>query len=141
VSDDFFSTEVPGLPTALSRAPVLIRLELHRLNGGMLHTELPFPDEVSALVLKGLATRVRVKDTDVADVWRCLEIAFAAGVQPAMFAGGIRAESARLIRTLFASRRGAGMNAITAGQAMTRQAADARYTRIRALIAAVLGPG
>jgi hypothetical protein len=33
------------------------------------------------------------------------------------------------------------MTAIVAGQAMTREAADARYTRVRALIARVLGPG
>jgi hypothetical protein len=141
VSEDLFSTEVPGLPTALSRAPVMIGLEMHRLGGEALHADLPFPDEVSALVLKSLATRVRVKDTDVTDIWRCLEAASAAGVGPAVFAGGIRADSASLIRALFASRRGPGMTAITAGQGMTRQAADARYTRVRALIARVLGPG
>jgi hypothetical protein len=100
-----------------------------------------FPDEVSALVLKGLATRVRVKDTDVTDIWRCLEVAFAAQVAPATFADGIRAESAGIIRALFARRRGPGMAAIAAGQGMTSQAADVRYTRVRALIARVLGPG
>jgi hypothetical protein len=68
VSEDLCSTEVPGLLTALSRPPVIIGLEMHRLNGEALHAELPFPDEVSALVLKSLATRVRVKDTDVTDV-------------------------------------------------------------------------
>jgi hypothetical protein len=141
VSEDLFSTEVPGLPTALSRPPVMIGLEMHRLGGEALHAELPFPDEVSALVLKSHATRVRVKDTDVTDIWRCLEAAYAAGVAPAMFADGIRAESADLIRALFASLRGPGMTAIAAGQGMTRQAADARYTRVRALIARVLGPG
>jgi hypothetical protein len=141
VSEDLFSTEVPGLPTALSRPPVIIGLEMHRLNGKALHAELPFPDEVSALVLKSLATRIRVKDTDVTDIWRCLEAALAAGVVPAVFADGIRAESAGLIRALFVSRRGPGMTAIAAGQGMTSQAADARYTRMRALIARVLGPG
>ena len=129
---------VPGLPTALSRPPVIIGLEMHRLNGEALHADLPFPDEVSALVLKSLATRVRVKNTDI---WRCLEAALAAGVAPDVFADGIRAESAGLIRALFLSRRGPGMTAIAAGQGMTSQAADARYTRMRALIARVLGPG
>lgn len=75
VSDDLFATEVPGLLIALSRRPVTLALELHRLNGETLHAEVPFPDEVSALVLKGLATRVRFKDTDITDIWRCLEIA------------------------------------------------------------------
>jgi hypothetical protein len=120
VSEDLFSTEVLGLPTALSRPPVIIRLEMRRLNGETLRAELPFPDEVSALVLKSLATRVRVKDTDVTDIWRCLEVAF---------------------RALFASRRGPGMTAIATGQSMTSQAADVRYTRVRALIARVLEPG
>jgi len=41
---------------------------------------------------------------------------------------GIRVESAGVIRGLFASRRGAGMTAIAAGQGMTRQGADGRYT-------------
>jgi hypothetical protein len=141
VSEDLFSTEVPGLPTALSRPPVIISLEMRRLNGEALHAELPFPDEVSALVLKSLATQVRAKDTDLTDIWRCLEVAFAAQVIPAVFADGIRAESAGVIRALFASRRGPGMTAIAAGQSMTSQAADIRYTRVRALIARVLGPG
>jgi hypothetical protein len=46
----------------------LADLEMRRLNGAALHAELPFPDEVSALVLRSLATRVRAKDTDVADL-------------------------------------------------------------------------
>jgi hypothetical protein len=152
-ADDFWQyalyASVAYIRAAASRAGVpvghvgqeLIGLEMHRLNGEALHAELPFPDEVSALVLKSLATRVGVKDTDVTDIWRCLEAAFAAGVAPAVFADGIRAECAGLIRALFASRRGPGMTAVTAGQGITRQAADARSTRVRALIARVLGPG
>jgi hypothetical protein len=76
------------LQLALARAPVTITLELRRLNGEILQCELPFPDEVSAVVLKSLATTVRSKDTDTADVWRCLEIAFAAGLGPADFTRG-----------------------------------------------------
>ncbi len=49
------------------------------------HAELWFPDEVAALVLKAFATRVRSKATDVVDLWRCLEVALAAGVQPSDF--------------------------------------------------------
>ena len=80
IGKELFTTEVPGLQLALARPPVTITLELHRLNGEILQCELPFADEVSALVLKGLATKVLSKDTDVSDIWRCLEIAFAAGV-------------------------------------------------------------
>jgi len=134
------TTEVPGLQQALARPPIIIALELRRLNGEVLQCEVPFADEVSALVLKGLATRVRSKDTDIVDTWRCLEIAFAAGVGPQDFAGGVRAESAEVIRSLFSNRRSAPLAALTSGQRFSAEAADARLTRIRALIARVLGP-
>ena len=91
------------MDSALARPPVTITLELRRLNGEILQCELPFPDEVSALALKSLATTVRFKDTDVTDIWRCLEIAFAAGLGPADFTRGVRAEAAEVIRSLFAA--------------------------------------
>jgi hypothetical protein len=141
VAVDLFSTEVPGLQLALARPPVMVNLELRRLNGEMLHSEFPFADEVSALVLKGLATTVRSRDTDVADIWRCLEIAVAAGVGPDSFSSGVRAESAELIRSLFGGRRNVPTTAATLGQRLPAEAADARLARIRALIARVLGPG
>jgi hypothetical protein len=128
------------LQLALARAPVTIALELRRLNGEILQCELPFPDEVSALALKSLATTVRSKDTDTADVWRCLEIAFAAGLTPADFSRGVRAEAAAVIRSLFGRRRGAPVTALAAEQRLSAEATDARFTRIRALIAHVLGP-
>jgi hypothetical protein len=140
VSEDLFATEVPGLQLSLARAPVIIALEMRRLNGELLQCELPFADEVSALVLKGLATKVRTKDTDVTDIWRCLEIAFVAGVGPENFTRGVRAESAEVIRALFSNRRNAPMTAFASGQRLSAEAADARLTRIRALIARVLGP-
>jgi hypothetical protein len=140
IGNDLFTTEVPGLQLALARPPVTISLGLRRLNGEMLQCELPFADEVSALVLKSLATKVRSKDTDVADIWRCLEIAFAAGVGPEDFASGVRAESADVIRSLFGDRQSAPMAALTSGQGLSAEAADKRLTRIRALTAHVLGP-
>lgn len=139
VGEGLFTTEVPGLQLALARPPVTLTLVLRRLNGQMLECELPFADEVSALVLKGLATRVRSKDTDISDIWRCLEIAFVAGVGPENFASGVRAESAELIRSLFSSRRSAPITALVPGQRLSAAAADARLTRIRALIVRVLG--
>ena len=141
IGEDLFTTEVPGLQLALARPPVTVTLELRRLSGETLHCELSFADEVSALVLKGQATRVRSKDTDVADIWRCLEIAFAAGVGPENFASGVRAESAELIRALFRDRRTAPIPAMALGQRLSAEAADARVTRIRALIARVLASG
>ena len=140
VGEDLITTEVLGLQFALARQPVTIALELRRLNGQTLRCELPFADELSALVLKSLATKVRSKDTDIADTWRCLEIAFAAGLEPADFTSGVRADSARVIRDLFGSRHGAPMAALAAEQRLSAEAADERFTRIRALIARVLGP-
>jgi hypothetical protein len=140
VGDDLFTTEVPGLQLALARPPVTITLEMHRLDGTTLQAELPFPDEACALVLKTLATTVRSKDTDIADLWRCLEIAFAARLGPADFTRGVRAEAAGVIRSLFSSRRGAPVAALAAEQRLSAEAADVRFTRIQALIARVLGP-
>jgi len=59
--DHLVTTEVPGLATALTRPLVKMSLELQRLKGEVLDIELVFPDEVSALVLKSLATAVRSK--------------------------------------------------------------------------------
>jgi hypothetical protein len=140
VGDDLFTTEIPGLQLALARPPAMIALELRRLNGQVLRCELPFADELSALILKGLATKVRSKDTDVADIWRCLEIAFAAGLGPADFTQSLRAEGAAQIRVLFESRHSPAMAALAAEQRLSPLAADERYTRIKALIARVLGP-
>jgi hypothetical protein len=141
VTEDLVTTEVPGLAAALSRPSVTMTLEMRRLSGDLLRARLPFPDEVSALVLKGLATQVRSKTTDVTDVWRCLEIAFAAEVEPSMFKGAVRAEAAAIVRALFARRDGAGMAAVVEDQHLSRPAADQRFTRIRALTGRVLGPG
>jgi hypothetical protein len=140
VGEDLFATEVLGLQLALARPPITIALELHRPNGQTPQCELPFADELSALVLKSLATKVRVKDTDIADIWRCLEIAFAAGLGPEDFASGVRAEAAEVIRTLFGARNGAPVAALAAEQRLSAVATDERFTRIKALIAHVLGP-
>jgi hypothetical protein len=140
VGENLFTTEVLGLQLALARPPVMISLELRRLNGRTLRCELPFADELSALVLKSLTTTVRSKNTDIGDIWRCLEIAFAAGLGPAEFTSGIRADSAKVIRSLFSSRRAASMSALAAEQHLSAEAADEHFTRIRALMARVLGP-
>jgi hypothetical protein len=81
-------------------------------------------------VLKSLATTVRSKDTDMTDLWRCLEIAFAAGLGPADFTRGVRAEAASVIRSLFSSRRDAPVAALAAEQRLSAEAADVRFTRI-----------
>jgi hypothetical protein len=140
VGTDLVTTEVPGLHIALARAPVELALDLRRLNGDMVSVRLLFPDEVSALTLKAFATSVRMKPTDIIDVWRCLEICFAAGVKAAAFGRGVTAQGAAITRELFDRPGGPGMRALIDQQRLSKDAADQRYTRIRALMARLLPP-
>jgi hypothetical protein len=133
------TTEVPGVAFALNRGPIQMSLELHRLNGQRLDIMLAFPDEVGALVLKSLATGVRSRPTDTVDIWRCLEVAFVAGLGPGAFREGIPAESAAVVRSMFARRDGHGMTTLAGQQGLSDPGADERFTRLRALIARVLG--
>jgi hypothetical protein len=137
--DHLTTVEVLGLATALRRPPVRLHVDVGRLNGDRLDFDVVVPDEVAAVVLKALATHVRYKTTDVVDVWRCLEVAFAAGVNPDEFSEGEPARAADIVRRLFADRHGRGMNDLVAEQRLTAAAADRRYTRIRALVRHVLG--
>lgn len=139
VTKDLITTEVPGLAAALGRPPVMLTLELRRLNGQVLHATLPFPDEISALVLKALATSVRIRATDATDIWRCLEIALVAGAVPQDFARGGRDEAATIARALFKERNGPGMKAVEQELGLSTRAADQRFTRIRAMIDRLLG--
>jgi hypothetical protein len=134
------TTEVLGLQMALARSPVELVLDLRRLNGDLLRVRLFFADEVSALILKAFATSVRIKPTDIVDIWRCLEICFAAGTDATAFSRGVGAESAAIVRELFDSQSGPGFRALISQQHLSQGAADQRYTRIRALIARLLPP-
>ena len=64
---------------------------------------------------------------------------FARGCRTSDFDRGTRAGSATAIRSLFGSRNGMAMAALAAQQRLSPEAADERYTRIRALVARVLG--
>ena len=132
--DHLVTTEVPGLASALQNPAIEMSLELHRLNGDLLDVEVSVADEVSALVLKAHATTVRSKATDVVDIWRCLEVCFAAGTDPAQFTGPERVAAVTRVRELFGSRSGPGMTSLIDEQRLTPRAADHRYTRIRALV-------
>jgi len=137
---DVVATEALGLAAALQRPPLAIELELQRLNGELLDIVLFFPDEAGALVLKAFATRARHKTTDHTDVWRCLEIARAAGVTTEAFTDSDEmSEGADLVRSLFSDRHGPGMSAMSEDQGLSETTADQRYTRIRALINEILG--
>jgi len=116
-----------------------LTLDLQRLNGDVSTVRLLFPDEVSALTLKAFATTVRRKPTDIVDTWRCLEICLAARIDPTTFSHGTPADAAAIIRKLF-GRNGPGMQTITGQYRLSKNAANQRYTRIRALMARML-PG
>jgi hypothetical protein len=139
VAPELVTTEVPGLQLALARPAVELALDLRRLTGDLSSVRLLFPDEVSALVLKALATTVRIKPTDIVDVWRCLEISLAAGTDVTAFSHGAPADAAVVIRELF-TQNGPGMQTLADQQRLSDNAADQRYTRIRALIARLLPP-
>jgi len=140
VAPDLVTTEVPGLQIALARPQVELTLDLQRLNGDLSSVRLLFPDEASALTLKAFATTVRIKPTDIADVWRCLEICFAAGVTADAFSRGTTAQGAAIIRELFHRQADPGMQALIDQQRLSKVAAEQRYTRIRALMARLLPP-
>jgi len=55
------------------------------------------------------------------------------------FTRGARKDSAEKIQALFSSRQGTPMAALAAAQHLSAEAAEERFTRIRALIARVLG--
>ena len=137
VTPGLVTTEVPGLQLALARPAVELTLDLQRLAGDVAIVRLLFPDEVSALVLKALATTVRIKPTDIVDVWRCLEICLAAGTDAAAFSRGTPADAAVIIRELF-TQNAPGIKTLADQQRLSRDAADQRHTRIRALIARLL---
>lgn len=139
VGDHLVTTEVPGLSFALRRPAVGMSLLLHRLNGEVLDIELAVPDEVSAIVLKASATKVRSKATDIVDLWRCLEIGLAAGLGPSDFASADESDAASVARHLFAERSGPGMVSLIDEQRLSKEAADQRFTRIAALVQRVLG--
>ena len=114
-------------------------MELHRLNGETAVAELSFPDEVGALILKATVTREREKATDLVDLWRCLEVAFASGVTPSDFTGSVASEAAEITRRLFARRDCHGMARLLAEQRLTGGEADRQSARVRALVARVVG--
>lgn len=139
ISELLVTTEVPGLAFALARPALRLTLALRRLDRASEDIELSFPDEVAALALKLRATQVRNKATDIVDVWRCLEIGFAAEVSRASFGRAGCDDEVAIARALFDHRDGPSMRALCDEQRLSSRAGDERFTRIRALIERVLG--
>lgn len=129
IATHLVTSEVPGLATALRRPPVPVELAMTRLDETRLTATIILPDEVATLVLRAHAWRTRLTDTDAEDLWRSLEIAYAAGVAPSDFRTADERRAGAITREAF--ERDGGMASLAVGN---------RIGRVRALIARVLGP-
>ena len=138
VSDDLTTTEVPGLATALRRPAIAVSLDVHRLSGDHRLFPCVIPDEAAALVLKSLAWSTRAAQRDAIDVWRCLEIANAAGLRLKDFQGSEPSTAVDTVHSAFEHRGASGMVAIEKANNLSGEGADRRFTRISALIQRVL---
>lgn len=138
VSDDLTTTEVLGLAEALKRPGIAVSLELKRLNGDVLLTELTLPDEVSALVLKALVWQRRGADKDAVDLWRTLEVAAVAGVSSDDLSGAAAEKAADIAKRSFEKLDGGAMKTIASAQQLSHGATQQRHTRIQALLHRVL---
>lgn len=132
--------EVPGLADALNRPAVALDLRLIRLNGVVLEARALIPDEPAALGLKAFAWQSRAAGKDAVDLWRCLEVARAAGVQPDDVAEGRLPEAIAIVRAGFRRPDGPALRAAAKHRGMSAQATTTFATRIAALIESVAGP-
>ena len=119
ISDELTTTEVLGLAEALRRPGVEVSLELLRLNEQVLTARLTLPDEASAVVLKALVWERRGAAKDAVDLWRTLEVAFAASVSPNEFSEEAGVTSAEIARRSFANISSDAMKAITSAQGLS----------------------
>lgn len=133
---DIVTTEVPGLAVALRRPGFRIDADLRLTSGEIRNATLTLPDAYSLLVLKARVRTVRDEDRDAQDLWRCLEIAAADGVSPDVTDN----EDASDLRDLLLRELGPGGSALpTITQGLREEPAARLRTRIRALLAEVLG--
>lgn len=131
------TTEVPGLAEALRRPAVVVDAQFHLTDGSSLGASIALPDAVATLALKAGARTVRNETRDAEDLWRCLEIAAAAGVTPDVFSGH---EPLERVARLLARELGPGGSALPILTAGLQDDAAARLrTRLRALLAEVVG--
>jgi len=131
------TSEVPGLAEALRRPSVDLSVVLERLNGMSLQTKVRLPDEVSTLILRAYAWRIRGAATDAIDLWRALEIAVAAGIRAVEFSSESGLESLAILESAFQEKNSMGMKKLAAAQGLSGSARQQRHTRIRALLKAI----
>lgn len=131
------TTEVPGLALALRRPAVIVETELVLTDRSRLAAEVVIPDAAATLALKAGVRTVRREDRDAEDLGRCLEIAAADGVTPDDFAS-----DRSLAETVPILERELGPNGsalVTITEGLGGEAATRRRTRIRGLLAQVVG--
>jgi hypothetical protein len=134
VVGDVTTIEVPGLAEALNRSPTLVVAELTRRNGDILNASIKIQDERSALILKAMAWNARGEGKDAIDVWRCLEIAYAASLGPEAFDSNDGRESMAIVEREFMSSASGGLRALAAAEKLSPNAIANKATRIRALV-------
>ena len=133
---DIVTTEVPGLAEALHRAGVTIEAELRLTNRETRESTITIPDALATLILKARVRAVRDEERDAEDLWRCLEIAAADGVTPELLGD----EEGSALREVLYRELGSGGSALsTLTRGLQDDAAARLRTRIRALLADVVG--
>ena len=140
VGERITALEVPGLPDALNRSPVVVALRLVRLDGSILQARLPIPDVPASLGLKAFAWASRQTPKDAVDLWRCLEVARADGVGPDEFTTGRLPEAAGIIRSVLRRPDGPALLAAARQRGLAGEARLRFGTRVAALITSALGP-
>lgn len=131
------TTEVPGLAEALRRPAITAQVEMVLTDQSTLSTTVTLPDAVGMLALKAMVRTVRTEARDAEDLWRCLEVAAADGVEPAIFDSSepLRRVRAMLWRELGPD--GSALGVLTAD--LQNDPAARLRTRIRALLAETVG--
>lgn len=131
---DLVVDEVPGLVFALNRAGTPVNVGVRLTTGHDLAVDVVLPDVVAAICLKAYSYIGRMSDRDAVDLWRLLEAAAAAGVTATGWPPGpTPREAATVLRKHFGQAGSPGLARTGASQA--------DRTRIRALVAHVIGLG
>lgn len=136
--DHLVTTEVPGLSEAFQRPPVVLELDLTRLNGETRSARITIPDEPSALILKVMAWRLRSSSKDAVDVWRCLEIGVAAVVTQSDLFGKTGDIVREVLRLGVRRRDGRLVTDVVEARGLSIEAGDTLHTRLQAVVSRIL---